>query len=88
MAYPGQKSPEQQNDPPIGSYPINYSGGDQDINFPARGIYISTAGTLKMDFADGSTDTWANLVAGTMYPCAITKIYQTGSSNAAGNILR
>lgn len=74
-------------DPAIGGEAIDYSGGDQDITFAARGVYVGTAGHLKVDLVTGDTVTFSNLTAGNVYPFAIKKIYQTGSS-AAGVILR
>lgn len=74
------------SDPAIGSTVINYSGGDQVLLGKVRGIHISTAGTLKVDWADGSTDTLVFAVG--TYPYCIVKIYQTGSTTAAGSVLR
>lgn len=65
---------------------IDYSGGDQDVTVPARAVYVGTAGNLKVDMSDGTTVTFANLAAGQVYPFAVTKVYQTGSS-VAGHIL-
>lgn len=74
-------------DPAIGGVVIDYSGGDQEFTRPVRGVYIGTAGTLKVDLVDGSTLTFSNLAAGQIYSLRITKIYQTGSATAAGNVL-
>lgn len=72
--------------PYIGCLLINYSS-DQTFSGVARGIYLTTAGTLKVDFANGTTGTLSALVVGTVYPFAITKIYNSGSTTAAGYIL-
>lgn len=72
--------------PYIGCLLINYAS-DQTWNGVARGIYLTTAGTLKVDFANGTTGTLGGLLVGTAYPFAITKIYTTGSATAAGYIL-
>jgi hypothetical protein len=77
----------QRSDPAVGAVAINYGSGDQTLPTQSRAIYIGTAGTLKVDMADGSTVTFSNLAAGTIYPIAITKIYQTGSTTAAGLVL-
>lgn len=83
-----ERVPMTPEAPAIGAYVINYAGGDQDLSTRrVRGIYISTAGTLKVDFANGSTATLSGLAAGAVYPFAITKIYQVGSSAAAGHVL-
>lgn len=78
---------ERKSDPAIGAVAISYGGGDQTITGFARGIYVDTAGSLKVDMADGTTVTFSNLAAGTIYPISITKIYQSGSSGVAGLIL-
>ena len=78
--------PTLSNGPAIGCLLINYTS-DQTWTGVARGIYLTTAGTLKVDFANGTTATLSALAAGTIYSLAITKIYQTGSATAAGYIL-
>jgi hypothetical protein len=87
----GEKTPLTPDAPAIGAVAINYTA-DQDLQIlgrRVRGIYISVAGTLKVDFVDGTSTgvTLANLAAGVVYPFCITKIYQTGSSTAAGVVL-
>lgn len=87
----GERQPLSPEAPAIGCKAINYSS-DQDLNDRrVRGLYISTAGTLKVDFVDGTTAstgvTLSGLVAGAVYPFCITKIYTTGSSGAAGVVL-
>lgn len=83
---PAKRTPTAQSDPALGAVVINYGSGDQDITVPVRGIYIGTAGNLKVDMSDGTTVTFASLAAGQVYPFSITKIYQTGST-AAGHVL-
>lgn len=84
-------TPPSADAPAIGALAINYSS-DQDLKGRrVRGIYIGTAGTLKVDFNDGEASsigvTLANLAAGVVYPFCITKIYAAGSSSAAGCVL-
>lgn len=86
MATWSRKSPDQQADPPVGAVAISYGGGDQELTVPARAVYIGTAGHLKVDMVDGTTVTFSNMAAATVYPMYITKIYQTGST-AAGLVL-
>ena len=76
----------RRSDPADGALAIDYSGGNQTLTTQSRGIYIGTAGNLKVDMGDGTTVTFSNLVAGTIYPLAVKKIYQTGST-AAGLVL-
>lgn len=76
----------KRSDPAQGAVAIDYSGGNQTLTTESRGVYIGTAGHLKVDMADGTTVTFSNLAAGTIYPLAFKKIYQTGST-AAGLVL-
>lgn len=71
----------------VGAAAISYGGGDQEFTRAIRGVYIDTAGHLKVDMLDGTSGvTFSNLAAGAVYSIAITKIYQTGST-AAGLVL-
>lgn len=67
--------------------------GTADVTLPicSRGVYIGTAGTLKvdmrgMDGAAGATITFTGLLAGAQYPFAFIKIYDVGTT-AAGVVL-
>jgi hypothetical protein len=72
-------------EPYVGAVAINYSS-DQTVSGYARGLLISTAGTLKVDTARGDLGVSLILAVG-VYNIAITKIYNSGSSNAVGFIL-
>lgn len=76
----------RRSDPATGAVAISYGSGDQTFSTESRGVYIGTAGNLKVDMADGTTVTFSNLAAGSIYAIAITKVYQTGST-AAGLVL-
>jgi hypothetical protein len=66
---------------------ISYGGGDQILTKCARGVYITTAGTLVLRMTDDSADlTFPGLAAGQYYPFAIALIRQTNST-AAGILL-
>ena len=68
--------------PYIGAVVINY-GSDQEFSKPIRALLIGTAGTLKVDFADGTLGVSVPVPVG-LHELAITKIYNSGSSTAAG----
>lgn len=73
------------SNPAEGGVVINYGGGDQTLAKVCRGIYISTAGNLKVDMPGGGTPvtlTFTGLTAGTVYPIRVKKIYQVGSTAA------
>jgi hypothetical protein len=80
-----ESSPQRADDPYVGAVAIDYSGGDQTFTENPRGVLISTAGTLKMDFVNGTTATIVLAVG--VYRFSITKIYQSGSATAAGHVL-
>lgn len=77
---------QERSDPAIGALAINYGAGDQDINVPSRGLYISGAGDLVVHMANGDVVTFTGLLAGTVYPIAVKKIVQAAST-AAGLVL-
>lgn len=49
---------------------------------PTRGLFIGGAGSgaLKVDLADGSTVSFASLLANTLLPIAVTRVYATGTN--------
>lgn len=68
---------------------INYGGGNQVLANGSRGIYITTAGTLVLTLVDdtpGTSQTYAGLAVGTVYPFCVAVIVASGST-AAGIIL-
>jgi len=66
---------------------INYSGGDQTLSLPGKGLYISSAGNLVVRLRSGSSDTTlTGLLVGTVYNFEVVAIRQT-SSTAAGLVL-
>ena len=79
-----QRIPDAAAAAAIGAVTIDYSGGNQDLSaYRIRGIYIGTAGNLKVDMVDGTTGvTFSNLTAGVIYPLKVTMVYQTGSTAA------
>lgn len=70
------------NGPYIGGVVINYTS-DQTFTKPIRALLIGTAGTLKVDMADGTTGISLPVPVG-LHKIAIVKIYTSGSSTAAG----
>ncbi len=66
---------------------ISIGGGDQTVDPPCRGVYISGAGTLVVRLQQGTADTtFTGLLAGTIYPLRVKAIRNSGT-NAAGLIL-
>jgi hypothetical protein len=77
-------TPAQQNDPALGSVAINYTS-DQTFTKRVRGLHINVAGTLAVEFQDGST---ATLILGIgLWPYSVTKIFNAGSATATGYAL-
>ena len=67
--------------PYIGGVVINY-GSDQTFTKPMRALLIGTAGTLKVDTADGTNISLPVPVG--LLKIAVVKLYNSGSSTAAG----
>jgi len=52
---------------------------------PTRAIYVGGAGNLRVDMVSGGTVTFVGLMAGTVLPVQVTRIYAT--STTATNLL-
>ena len=52
---------------------------------PTRGLYIGGDGDLKVDMALGSTVTFSGLLAGTILPVQVVRVYSTDTT--ATNVL-
>lgn len=48
-----------------------------------RGIYVGTAGNLKVEMIGGQTVTFANVAAGMTYPLRVRKVFATDTTAAA-----
>lgn len=66
-------------DPADGAFVITPSDLE-DLNVYARGIYISTAGDVAVDMANGDTVTFSNLAVGVVHSLRIRKVYSTGTT--------
>lgn len=53
-----------------------------DLPYVTRGIYVGTAGNLKVRMQDGSLVTFNNVVAGQIYPLRIDRVLATGTTAA------
>jgi hypothetical protein len=80
-----ERAPSRGDDPAWDVVAINYSS-DQTFTQNPRAIYLSTAGTLKVDTVGGSSGISLALGVG-YHPIRITKIYSSGSSSAVGFVL-
>lgn len=45
-----------------------------------RGIYVGTAGALKVDMVSGDTVTFTNIAAGVIHPIRARRVYATGTT--------
>lgn len=52
---------------------------------PTKGIYVGTAGNLKVDMLDGTTLTFTAIAAGMVHPLVVVRVYSTGTT--ASNII-
>ncbi len=51
-----------------------------DLATTARSLYIGGTGDVKVDMADGTTETFAVVPAGTVLPIAVKRVYATGTT--------
>ena len=65
--------------PAVGAFAIT-PDNDNDLTYVTRYIYVGTAGHVRLTFADGTTTTLNNLVAGTLHPIRASRILATGTT--------
>lgn len=65
--------------PAIGGFAIT-PDNDNDITYTTRYLYVGTAGHVKVTFADGTTATLNNLIAGTLHPLRVNRVWSTGTT--------
>lgn len=58
---------------------------DTNTIAPTRGIYVGTAGNLKVMMNDGTALTFTAIAAGIVHPIAAIMVYSTGTT--ASNIV-
>jgi len=75
-------------------FAFEYKGGDNpatggeaitpDDNFiltqPTRAIYVGTGGDLRVEFIDGSIETFRGTLGGMIYPMRVQKVLATGTT--------
>lgn len=53
---------------------------DSTVIAVTRGLMVSVAGDVAVQFENGSTATIASAIAGVVYPFAVTKVLSTGTA--------
>jgi len=84
---PRTRDAKGQSIPAHGAIAIDISSTDHTLATSSRYIYVATTGALKVDMIDGTTVTFAGLLAGTIYPFCVNKIYRTGTTIAGHALL-
>ena len=80
-----KQTPFNHTDPAVGVVAI--TGADQTFpNQSPRAVYVATAGNLECTMFDGSTATFVGLLAGVVYPFAITAI-RDAATTITGHVL-
>lgn len=51
-----------------------------DLTTIARALYVGGAGNVKIDAADGSTVTFSGVLAGSILPVRVARVYSTGTT--------
>jgi len=67
--------------PPADIFVITPSD-DDNLEHATRGIYIGTAGNIKLTTTNGKTGTFVNVAAGSILPIQAIKVFET-DTNAA-----
>lgn len=62
-----------------GAVAVDVSGGDQTLAPGCRGLYVGTAGAIKIDMPNATGITFTNVPAGIL-SVQVTKVYQTGTA--------
>ena len=62
---------------------VSVTAGSTITKTPTRALYIGSAGNIKVKMASGNDATLTGLVAGSIYPFAVTYVYST-STTASG----
>jgi hypothetical protein len=55
---------------------------DTNTIAPTRGIYVGTAGNLKVMMLDGTALTFTAIAAGIVHPLTVIMVYSTGTTAA------
>jgi hypothetical protein len=84
MAIDDFKSSDDRTDPITDAAAVDISAADFVLTHVSRGVYVGTAGDLKVDMEGGQTVTWPS--ASGWMPIRITKVYKTGTT-AAGIVV-
>lgn len=53
---------------------------DATVNPEYRALYIGGAGNLKVTMKDGGDVTFSGLIAGTLLPVSVTKVFDAGTT--------
>lgn len=51
-----------------------------DLDQSTRGLYVGTSGSLRVRLVSGATVTFAEVLAGTIYPIRVNKVFSSGTS--------
>lgn len=57
----------------------NVTPDDDDLIAPTRGIMAAATGDISVQFPDGSTATFVDVIPGNVYPIQVVKVMSTGT---------
>lgn len=66
-------------DPADGAFVVVPSN-TANLTDSARSLWVGGAGTLKVDMLNGNTVTFSGILAGTLLPIQVKRVYSTGTS--------
>jgi len=82
------KTPENSGQAGVSMlFPVKHAfaiaaSNDDDLAVVTRGLYLGTAGDVKLTTAGGDTVTFKGLAAGIIHPIRATRVFATGTTAA------
>lgn len=74
-------------DPANGAEAVVISSVDHAATHASKALYVGETGNVKVDMRGGQAVTFVGVVAGTVLPIRVTKVYKTGTNAASMVIL-
>lgn len=63
---------------------VNLAAADHAMSEPSRGLYVGSAGNIKVDMAGGGSPvTFIGVPAGTLLPIEVARVYKVGTTASA-----
>ena len=74
-----QKDAPNFEAPAIGAAAVT-PNDSTDLSRPSRAVFVGGAGNLKADMTNGDTVTFTGVLAGSVLPIRVRRVYSTGTT--------